>query len=128
MKSHDLKTDPIPFQASWDGLKDYEIRSNDRDFQVGDHLVLRETKYSGAEMAEGKQLEYTGRVLDREVAHVLSGYGLPEGVVILSVKPIAVFRDSAGDIEESLLSYEKLNCPACGGSGHAEDAVKEGVQ
>ncbi len=60
MTTHELKTDPAVFQASWDEKKMFEVRKNDRDFRVGDTLWIRETKYSAAEMQEGKPLEYTG--------------------------------------------------------------------
>jgi hypothetical protein len=86
MKTHSLKTDNAVFVLSYAGYKKYEIRFNDRDFKIGDILILDETKYSGEEMsAYGKPLEYTGRQLMRRVDHVLEGYGLEPGWVILSV-------------------------------------------
>lgn len=85
-----LKTDPDVFEFSWHGAKTFEIRFNDRDFEVGDHLVLRETVYSGKQMRNGRPLEYTGRQIEVEVTHILFGpiYGLLEGWVIMSVKVI----------------------------------------
>lgn len=83
---HELKTDPEPFSASLRGDKPYEIRLDDRGFKSGDMLVLRETKHSGAEMANGAPLEYTGRVLTGCVTEVRSGYGLKDGWVILGVR------------------------------------------
>lgn len=83
---HELKTDPIVFQAVYDGLKRFEIRFDDRGFQVGDSLILRETRYTGQEMKEGMPLEYTGNTILFEVKYILRGpvYGLKEGWVILS--------------------------------------------
>ncbi|WP_211252306.1 DUF3850 domain-containing protein [Marinobacterium jannaschii] len=125
---HVLKTDPDVFQLSWDGLKDYEIRYNDRDYQVGDHLELQETKFSGAEMAllDEYCVEFTGCVLHCEITHVLSGYGLQEGWVILSLKPVVALSDTAAEIEQGLNEMALLNCPACGGSGHTDDAQAAG--
>lgn len=88
IKNHELKTDPEPFSASWWGWKNYEIRKNDRDFKLGETLALRETKYSGEEMRSGKPLEYTGRVLGREITEVRTNYGLQNGWCILGVKPV----------------------------------------
>jgi hypothetical protein len=86
MNTHNLKTDNAVFVLSYAGSKQYEIRLNDRNFNIGDILILEETKYSGKEMrAYGKPLVYTGRQLMRKVDHVLDGYGLMPGWVILSV-------------------------------------------
>lgn len=87
MRTHELKTDPIVFQMSVNGVKPYEIRLNDRDFQVGDMCWLRETKYSGASMkVDGFPLEYTGREMTKEITNIVSGYGLADGWVILTLK------------------------------------------
>lgn len=87
MRIINLKTDPKPFSASWNGRKPWEIRLNDRDYEVGDTLLLQETKWSGREMKDGKPLEYTGRVILVEVVHILAGpiYGLCDGWVIMTV-------------------------------------------
>jgi hypothetical protein len=79
-----LKTDPAVFQAVIDGIKTYEIRFNDRGYDIGDELLLRETTHTGAEIAAGAPLVYTGREVTKTVSHVLSGYGLAERWVILS--------------------------------------------
>ena len=39
---HDLKCEPASFQAMKKGLKRFELRRGDRDFQTGDVLTLRE--------------------------------------------------------------------------------------
>lgn len=87
MATHILKTDPMVFAAVFFGAKTYEIRFNDRNFRVGDELQLRETSLPGAEMADGRPLEYTGREITKTVSHVLGGYGLMPGWVILSFAP-----------------------------------------
>lgn len=90
MKIHELKTDADVFQQVWEGSKTFEIRKNDRDFQVGDMLVLHETLFSGAAMASGAVLEYTGLQVVAPVIGILRGpvYGLADGWCIMSIKPI----------------------------------------
>lgn len=72
MQTHELKTDPEVFDAVAAGLKTFEIRYDDRGYQVGDQLILRKTRYTGAEMS-----------------HILRGpcYGLADGWVIISLEP-----------------------------------------
>lgn len=84
MMHHKLKTDPDVFDEVSSNRKTHEIRFNDRGFAIGDRLELLKTQYSGEEMRNGAPLVYTGDVCYRTVSHVLSGYGLTEGWVILS--------------------------------------------
>lgn len=90
MEIHELKTDPYVFTAVWNGQKNYELRYNDRDFQVDDDVYLRETSYTGAEIKSGAPLCYTGRSIRVKIRHVLRGpiYGLAEGWCILALSPI----------------------------------------
>lgn len=76
---HELKTWPIPFRAVRDGLKPWELRKDDRDYQVGDVLRLQEWHPSVE--------AYTGHELERVVTWKLAGgqFGLPVGYCILSL-------------------------------------------
>ena len=87
MRIHELKTDPSAFDAIAAGNKRFELRYNDRNFRVGDKLLLRETRYSGEEMTKGAPLEYTGIYLTVFITSILTGpvYGLLEGWVIMSI-------------------------------------------
>lgn len=84
-----LKTDASVFQETVAGRKLFEIRVDDRQYQCGDVLRLRETVHSGAEVAAGQPLQYTGEEVLRRVVGVFEGgrYGLAQGWVILSVVP-----------------------------------------
>ena len=51
-KIHELKTYPQYFQQTWNGNKPFEVRLNDRHYEVGDIVILKEwdnIKYSGKE-------------------------------------------------------------------------------
>lgn len=86
-KEHVLKINPWAFSTQLLGIKSFELRFDDRDYQVGDQLLLRETEFDSAEMSAGAPLAYTGREVRRRVTHILRGpvYGLESGWVIMSV-------------------------------------------
>lgn len=87
METHVLKTDPVPFCDLWDGVKNFEFRLDDRNYEVADRLVLRETVFSATEMqCAGMPLEYTGRRVEAVVLHKLKGCeGMHPGYCILSI-------------------------------------------
>lgn len=48
MAKHDLKMREEFFKVAWAGRKPFEIRNNDRNFQVNDEIILNEVgKYEG---------------------------------------------------------------------------------
>jgi hypothetical protein len=77
---HALKTWPKFFQASWIGLKPYEVRFNDRDFAVGDRLRLLEWD---PETRDG----YTGREIIASITSILAGKGfmVKKGYAVLGI-------------------------------------------
>jgi hypothetical protein len=87
MTIHELKTDPEPFSELLASRKLFEMRKADRNYQVGDTLLLRETQYSAVSMTAGKTLGYSGRTAHRNVVGMLVGpaYGLMAGWVIMSI-------------------------------------------
>jgi hypothetical protein len=88
---HQLKTDPVVFDDVVEGRKTFEIRKDDRNYQVGDELLLRKTEYTGEEMSKGKPLEFTGDFWTVTVKHILRGpiYGLADGWCIMSIEDSA---------------------------------------
>lgn len=76
---HELKTWPNYFQEVFMGYKNFEIRFDDRGFQKGDYLILKEWD----NIIPG----YTGRELTREIKYILKGgqFGLLEGYVAMSI-------------------------------------------
>jgi hypothetical protein len=92
MKQHLLKTDSEEFDDIAKGLKTFEMRLNDRDYQVDDQLILLKTLFTAAAMKNGSPLYYTGDALRLRVTHILSGpaYGLMEGWVVMSIIRIVI--------------------------------------
>lgn len=85
---HELKTDSAVFHDVRAGEKTFEIRKNDRNFQVGDTLLLRETAFTGNAMANlGAPLKYTGDELTVTVTYIIKGpvYGLADNWCIMSI-------------------------------------------
>jgi hypothetical protein len=83
---HDLKTWPAMFEAIWRGDKPFEVRRDDRRFEIGDVLHLREfDPYPGAEQ-DGR---YTGREMFVEVTFKLPGghFGVDADHCVLGIRP-----------------------------------------
>lgn len=77
---HELKTDPKYFAAVRSGEKRFELRRNDRDFHVGDHLALNE--YDLATKT------YTGRSELVQVIYMLNPNDVmtcPAGFAVMSI-------------------------------------------
>ena len=72
-----VKCLPEYFEAALSGIKPWELRFDDRNYAVGDVLLMREWK-------DGK---YTGRQLTGKITFILRNFaGLADGWVIMSIK------------------------------------------
>ncbi len=80
IRMHELKILPEFFVPVWNGTKTFELRDDDRDFNVGDWLDLNEWTEDGG---------YTGRHVKVRVVYKLpSGRAmglLPDGVCALGI-------------------------------------------
>lgn len=87
MKIHELKTMDTYFQAVLSHEKNFEIRKNDRDFKVGDALILVEIKAVQKSGDVKYTSLFTGRVLLKKITYIFEGgsYGLAPDYVILSI-------------------------------------------
>lgn len=75
-REHELKIRQTPLADLLIGLKTGEVRDcSDRDFAVGDTVLLREIDDAR---------EYTGTVARRTITHVQKHYGLPDHLCVLS--------------------------------------------
>lgn len=80
MATHVLKTWPGPFEAVRSRRKTYEIRTDDRNFQVGDTLILRSY--------DPETESYNGLFAEVLVTYKTSGgdWGLPAGLCVLAIQ------------------------------------------
>ncbi len=80
MKKHTLKTINPYFEAAWSGVKTFEVRKNDRDFNVGDRVDLVEY--------EAESDNFTGRAIRAEITYILEGFDAvkPDYVVFAFAK------------------------------------------
>ncbi len=84
LREHELKTWPEFYRELESGAKTFEIRRDDRGFNVGDVLWLRE--WRRLRIVGGVAVgEYTGREMRRVVSYVLSGQELSPGFVCMGL-------------------------------------------
>jgi len=86
-EEHGLKILPEYFKLVIEGRKNFEIRKDDRGYEVGDTLHLREWKKPTGKSREGT---YTGRSIKKKIIYIFEGgkpgYGLKEQWVILGLE------------------------------------------
>lgn len=70
---HGIKCWKEFFEETWQGRKTFELRLNDRDYNVGDTVTLREFDH-----VKGT---YTGRLITGTITYLVEGgrFGLTEG-------------------------------------------------
>lgn len=87
---HDLKCNILFYEDVESGQKPFEVRANDRDYKVGDHLWLREGDLHPVSNAD-YDWRYTGKTCVKEVTYVLTNamfYGVRKGYVVLGLKQV----------------------------------------
>lgn len=76
---HNLKINKEFYTPVLKQVKTFEIRKNDRNFNVGDKVILNEW--------DEKQMQYTGRKTNIEITYI-TDYGQKENYVVFSFKVI----------------------------------------
>ena len=78
MKIHELKTYPHYFEETIKGNKPFEIRLNDRGFQTGDIVILK----------EWDNIKYSGREIKGKITYILPNHfiGLAEGYIAFALE------------------------------------------
>lgn len=77
MKTHHLKMWPVYFAQTKLGNKNFEIRKNDRDFHVGDVLILEEFDITSK--------KYTGNTISVVVTYT-TFFGCADGYIVMGVR------------------------------------------
>ncbi|WP_304234821.1 DUF3850 domain-containing protein [Jiulongibacter sediminis] len=89
---HRLKTWPEYFNKVASGSKTFEIRVDDRNFQVNDELLLEEyiPKDYKWKFLHQNQEGYTGKILHRRVTSVFRDDlpGIESGYILMSIEKI----------------------------------------
>lgn len=75
-KTHCLKILPKYFNDVQSGVKTFEIRKNDRDFKVGDYLLLEE-------YLPDKE-KYTGRKVEKKITYI-TDYAQKNNYIVMAI-------------------------------------------
>jgi hypothetical protein len=83
---HELKIWPQYYQEASTGVKRFDIRPSDRNFQIGDTIKYREFVPDSANI-EHPRGTYSGREFEAVVDYVLDSYptALKNGYCVLSI-------------------------------------------
>lgn len=77
--NHNLKIHPKYFKEVANGNKTFELRYDDRNYKVGDILILMGY--------DSETMSFDGTQIVKEITYICSDFeGLKEGWVILSIK------------------------------------------
>lgn len=78
--THELKVWKTFFDALWYGKKTFEIRKNDRNFRLGDYLILKEYDQRTGEYTDRYIRAYVNYIID---SRELTEFGMKPGYVIM---------------------------------------------
>lgn len=87
---HHLKTWPEYFGRVKNGDKPFEIRKNDRDFHVGDEVLLKEFVPENYYEDQAQGEYFTGQICHRKITYILNGgqFGIESGYCVLGLQTI----------------------------------------
>lgn len=93
---HSVKSDPKYFKATAQGIKGFEVRRNDRPYQVGDYIAQNEWNHEG----------YTGKCTLQKIIYILDDTEYcKEGYVVLGLEPCAI-RTRGENMNSMTYGYE----------------------
>lgn len=116
MDIHELKILPKYFKDVVEGNKTFEIRKDDRDYKVGDILILKEYDLSNLrKITEGNYTHYTCKKIVKKISYVLKDipeFGLKEGYVLLGIKETD--KDTELEWKSNMVEWGEIYCEELG--------------
>ena len=108
-KCHKIKVWPSYFDSILSGDKTFEVRKDDRNYQVGDSLMLYEWS--------PETNDYTGLFAKFNIIYKLNGgeFGIEKGYCCLGIEPIdangiLLYCRCGGELKEYLTSFICRKC------------------
>ena len=110
---HELKILSKYFKEVKKDVKTFEIRKNDRNFKVGDVLVLEEYDHNNKWTdLEGNEVNYSGKKTVRIINYILSNIdGLDKEYVILGIKHITQDIELKWHDKDRMKEWGNISCP-----------------
>ncbi len=80
MEYHHIKCWPIYYESLRSGIKNFEVRKDDRNYKEGDKLVIGEY--------DPEKCNYSGSYIIKEITYKLNGgnFGILPGYCVLGIK------------------------------------------
>jgi len=112
---HKLKILPQYFKAVQSGEKTFEIRKNDRGYEVGDTLLLQEWKEEillKTAMNTMSKGHYTGQEITKEISYIYEGedYGLKKSWCVLGLKEPIENISNCTRCGRTIVNFEECDC------------------
>ena len=109
---HELKILPEYFDEVVSGRKTFEVRKDDRGFQIGDTLILKEWNRG----------RYTGREVAVEVTYIYRGNFCKEDHCVMSIEKKGKWEEIS---EYNGWGDTHYRCSVCGEEWYLEDGTPE---
>lgn len=116
MKIHELKILPQYFKEVEENKKTFELRKDDRDYKVGDVLLLKEWNPNETyTTVDDEETHYSGKKVVRIITNILRdidpaiGISSLDGYAILSIKELEY--DVEMEWQSDMIEWGEIYCP-----------------
>lgn len=97
MKTHEVKSWDFLYQPIVDGVKTHDLRKLDREYAIGDRLLLREYSPRTGQYSGREALAEITFITDNRTPCALSSNALAADHAILSIKLLATTANAGKD-------------------------------